>query len=114
VAANAIAVTVSGGHLEGVGAADGAFPNSTGLEARFMGEVGHAVARQRLDIETANALILALLEKYEHVFSLPGGNPGARFDQAYDRSKLEPLPVWQTMYEKTKHEINEFGLLHLE
>ncbi len=47
-AANAIAITVSGGHLEGVGSADGALPNGSGLEARLMGEVGHAVARQGL------------------------------------------------------------------
>jgi len=32
VAANALAITVSGGHLEGVGSADGLLPNGTGLE----------------------------------------------------------------------------------
>ena len=54
VAANAIAITVSGCHLEGVGSADGALPNGTGLEARWMGEVGHAVARQGMTLEEAN------------------------------------------------------------
>jgi len=45
VAANAIVITVSGGHLEGVGSADGLLPNGTGLEARWMEEIGHAVSR---------------------------------------------------------------------
>ncbi len=54
VAANAIVISYSGAHLEGVGAADGAFPNGTGLEVRWMGEVGHAVTRQGLDVIQAN------------------------------------------------------------
>jgi methylamine--corrinoid protein Co-methyltransferase len=110
VAANAIAITVSGGHLEGVGSADGALPNGTGLEARWMGEVGHAVARQHLDLGQANQLVLKLLEKYEHVFSQPGGNPGVRFDQAYDLEILQPIPQWLGMYEEVKTELNRMGL----
>jgi methylamine---corrinoid protein Co-methyltransferase len=113
VAANAIAITVSGGHLEGVGAADGAVPNGSGLEARFMGEVGHAVTYQKLDLDSANALILSLLEKYEHVFTMPGGNPGVRFDQSYDCTTLEPIPQWQQMYTDVKYEISQMGL-HLD
>ena len=62
-AANAIAVTVSGSHLEGCGAVDGRLPNSTGLEARLMGEVGHAVTRQGLSLAEANALVLELLAR---------------------------------------------------
>ena len=105
VAANAIAITASGGHLEGVGSADGALPNGTGLEIRLMGEVGHAVARRRIPLEAANALVLKLLEKYEHVFKQPGGNPGIRFDQAYDMETIEPLPAWLEMYEGVKQEL---------
>jgi methylamine---corrinoid protein Co-methyltransferase len=110
VAANAVAITVSGGHLEGVGAADGAVPNGTGLEARFMGETGHAVTRQKLDLESANQLILKLLDRYEHVFSMPGGNPGVRFDQAYNCANLEPVPLWQQMYEEVKNDVCQMGL----
>jgi len=110
VAANAIVATISGGHLEGVGAADGALPNSTGLEARFMGEIGHAVTRQKMDLGEANDLVLRLLAKYEHVFSLSGGNPGVRFDQAYDKETVEPLPEWQRLYEDVKTEITQMGL----
>lgn len=110
VAANAIAITVSGGHLEGVGAADGAAPNATGLDVRWMGEVGHAVARQRLDLEAANALILKLLERYERVFDIPGGNPGVSFDRAYNLETLRPVPEWEQLYRSVKHELNELGL----
>lgn len=112
-AANAIVIAVSGGHLEGVGSADGNAPNSTGLEARFMGEVGHAATRQRLGLEEANDLVLRLLAKYEHVFDDPAGNPGVRFDQAYDMQTLRPLPQWQQMYDEVKAEVRAMGLTAL-
>jgi methylamine---corrinoid protein Co-methyltransferase len=110
VAANAIAITVSGGHLEGVGSADGALPNGSGLEARWMGEVGHAVTRQRLGLEEANALILRLLERYENVFSHPGGNPGQPFNEVYDLSSLRPLPAWEKIYTDVKTDVSTLGL----
>jgi methylamine---corrinoid protein Co-methyltransferase len=110
VAANAIAITACGGHLEGVGAADGALPNGTGLEARWMGEVGHTVARQGLDLELANRLVLKLLEKYEPVFDRPGGNPGVAFNQAYNLETLQPLPDWNRMYNEVKADLNRMGL----
>lgn len=109
-AANAIAITVSGGHLEGVGANDGATPNGSGLEARLMGEVGHAATRQGLTLQDANRLILNLLERYEHVFQQEGGNPGVRFDQAYDLKTLTPVSEWLTMYTEVKEELREMGL----
>lgn len=109
-AANAIVITVSGGHLEGCGSADGNLPNGTGLECRFMGEVGHAVARQGLTLKEANTLVLKLLEKYEYVFDRPAGNPGVRFDQAYDLQTLRPVPEWQQMYEEVKADVRAMGL----
>lgn len=110
VAANAITLTVSGAHLEGVGAADGAVPNGTGLEARWMGEVGHAVTRQRLDLEQANHLVIRLLEKYEPVFSLKNGNPGLRFDQAYDLQTIRPSAAWNQLYQEVRQELIQMGL----
>ena len=110
VAANAIAITVSGGHLEGVGSADGLLPNGTGLEARWMGEVGHAVARQNLSFEEANMLINSLLARYGHVFNAPGGNPGVPFDQAYDLTTLTPVPTWQDLYREVKTGLRAMGL----
>ncbi len=110
VAANSIALTVSGAHLEGVGAADGSVPNGTGLEARWMGEVGHAITRQRMDLDQANQLVLRLLGKYEPVFSQPGGNPGLRFDQAYDMQSIQPVPAWTKLYQEVKQELGQMGL----
>ena len=113
VAANAIAITVSGGHLEGVGSADGALPNGTGLEARWMGEVGHAVTRQGLNLEEANQLVLRLLERYEPVFDRPDGNVGVPFDQAYDPVRVQPRPEWERLYREVKNEVREMGLTAL-
>ncbi len=110
VAANALAITASGGHLEGVGAADGAQPNGSGLEARWMGEIGHAAARQGIGPAQANALILKLLEHYESIFSRPGGNPGKPFDQVYDLASLRPLPAWERMYQEAKTTVNNLEL----
>ena len=46
-AANAIAITVSGGHLEGCGSADGVLPNGTGLANEFSDIVGRTEVRYR-------------------------------------------------------------------
>ncbi len=110
VAANAIVVTVSGGHLEGLGSANGNEPNGTGLEVRLMGEVGKAVARQGLTRSEANVMVLKLLEKYEHIFQMEDGNKGARFDVSYNMETLEPVPEWQSMYDEVKAELIAMGL----
>ncbi len=112
-AANSIAITVSGGHLEGVGSADGLEPNATGLECRLMGEVGHAVADQGLTLAEANEMVVQLVERYEHVFEDPDGNHGVRFDKAYDLETLKPVPEWTQMYEEVKEELIEMGLTSL-
>lgn len=109
-AANAIVVAVSGGHLEGVGAANGSRPNGTGLETRLMGEVGHAVARQRMTRSQANAIVQRLLARYEHVFAQKDGNPGVPFDAAYDLDTVEPVPAWQRMYDEVKSELVGMGI----
>lgn len=110
VAANALVITAGGGHLEGVGSADGNVPNGTGLEVRLMGEVGRAAARQRLGIREAGELVSRLLAKYEHVFALENGNPGKRFDEAYDMVTVEPVPEWMAMYREAAGELRGMGL----
>lgn len=110
VAANAIVVTVSGGHLEGLGSANGSEPNGTGLEVRLMGEVGKAVARQGMTRSQANDIVLQLLSKYEHVFKMPDKNKGKRFDEAYDMETVTPVPQWQAMYEEVRAELTEMGI----
>ncbi len=110
VAANALVITQGGAHLEGVGAADGAVPNGSGLEARWMGEIGHAVTKLMLDSITANELANRLAAKYEHIFNLPEGNPGVRFDQAYNLETLQPVPEWQALYDEVKKDVNDMGI----
>lgn len=110
VAASAVTVTVCGGHLEGVGAANGNVPHGTGLEVRLMGEIGKAVAAQGMTRAQANAIVLKLLQKYEHVFEQEGGNAGVRFDEAYDMKTVEPKAEWLAMYEEVKGELRELGI----
>ena len=113
-AANAIVHTISGSHLEGCGAADGKYPNASGLEARFMAEVGRAVTAQALDIQQANALVTALLEKYEFLFARGAAeNPGLSFDQVYDVQTIRPTPTWQATYEEVKQAVRRMGLTEI-
>jgi methylamine--corrinoid protein Co-methyltransferase len=110
VAANSIVVTVSGGHLEGIGAANGRVPHGTGLECRLMGQVGKAVARMKLTRSKANEIVLALVDKYEHAFKMKDGNPGKCFDEAYNMETIEPLPEWQQMYDEVVEDLRAMGL----
>ena len=109
-AANTIVVTVCGGHLEGVGAANGNKPNATGLEVRLMGELGRAVTKQRMTRGEANGIVLELLKKYEHIFAEKDANSGVPFNEAYDLETVEPLPAWQKMYDEVKAELVELGV----
>ncbi len=110
VSAQALAITVSGGHLEGAGAADGNAPNGTGLEVRMMGEVSRAATKMGLSRQDANVIILKLLAKYEHVLSQAGGNPGQAFDKCYDLATLRPVSAWEKMFDEVKGELTEMGL----
>jgi len=109
-AANVIVATVSGGHLEGCGCVDGNAPHNSGLEARFMAEVGRAVARQGVGLEQANGWVLQLLPMYEHVFTQPQGNPGVPFDQVYDLVRVEPTDDWLAMYHQAREALRDLGL----
>ena len=110
-AATAIVLAISGSHLEGCGATDGMLPNASGLEARFMAEVGRAVAAQGLGIDEANLIVLALLAKYEHLFERGArAMPGLPFDQVYDLATLRPTPDWQASYEQVRDEVRTMGL----
>jgi methylamine--corrinoid protein Co-methyltransferase len=108
-AANAIVNAVSGSHLEGVGAADGNAPNCSGLEARLMAEVALATHKMKMSRKDANAFVLQLLPKYEHVFT-QDGNPGQSFDKVYDTVRIQPLDFWQKMYDEVKTELQDMGL----
>ena len=107
VAANAIGITVSGGHLEGVGSCDGLKPNCSGLEARLMGEVGKAVAAQGMRCDEAEKIMQELLEKYRHVFK--DGNEGKPFREVYTEAG-EPTGEWRKMYDEVVEELRELGV----
>ncbi len=110
VAANAIAITVSGGHLEGVGSCGGLKPNCSGLEARLMGEVGKATAAQCMTRAQAGPIIAALLEKYQYIFDTEISNEGLHFDAVYGEDG-EPLDFWTAMYDEVRHELADLGLI---
>lgn len=110
VAANSIVAATCGGHLEGVGSADGALPNCSGLECRWMGEVGHAVTVSIPDLESANEFLNQLLLKYEKIFDRSLENRGLPFDQVYNLERLTPLPAWQKLYDEVKSELERTGL----
>lgn len=107
VAANALAITVSGGHLEGVGSCDGLKPNCSGLEARLMGEVGKAAAAQGMTRKEAEPIIRGLLEDYRHVFEK--GNEGLPFAEVYGEDG-EPRAFWLEMYNQVREELIGLGL----
>ena len=73
-----------------------------------MGEVAHAVTRQGMTLKTANALILALLQRYEHIFESP--DVGVPFDQVYDLATVQPTEEWLRLYDDAKAEIRSLGL----
>ena len=108
VAANALAITVSGGHLEGSGSCDGLKPHCSGLEVRMIGRVAEAAVRQKLTRRDAEPIIRKLLSGYEHVFAT--GNEGRPFDQVYDVNTLTPKAEWQAEYDRVARELAELGL----
>jgi methylamine--corrinoid protein Co-methyltransferase len=112
-AANSLAITVSGGHLEGVGSSNGLRPHGTGLEARLMGEVGRAASKSRISLETANKMILAMLEKYEYIFNRETENDyiGVPFDAAYDLANINPKEEWLDMYYEVRKDLSGLGLI---
>lgn len=109
-AANAIVNAVTANHLEGCGAADGKYPNCSGLEARWMAEVALASHRMKMSLQEANNWVLKIIPLYEDVFSRPQGNPGVPFDQVYDLKTVQPKPDWQNLYESVKEEFRKEGL----
>jgi methylamine--corrinoid protein Co-methyltransferase len=109
-AATAIVGTLTGGHLEGPAAADGAAPNCSGLEGRLMAEVGRFVASSGMSLAEGNALVLKLLQKYEHIFEQPEGNPGLPLDQVYDLDRLQPVPAWQELFDQVREDLKGLGI----
>ncbi len=107
-AAQAITDTVSGREiLSGVASAKGVATNkTTGLEARFMGEVAHAVAG--MPVEEANRILDALVGSYEKDYkTAPTGQP---FDECYDPVRVVPTPEYLAVYDEAVKALQAFGV----
>jgi len=106
VAANALVATTSGLNLLGPAPANGEKPHGTGLEARFMAEVGHAAAGMRprdvIDI------VWELVKRYEHALENP--NPGRPFSELYNVEKRRPAEWWAERYVEVKQQLADWGL----
>jgi len=108
--ATAVATTATASgvaRLMGVRSTVGKFQgHATGLEARYNGEVGHAVAG--MSREQADEIVKQVVPKYEHL--LDTEPKGKRFDEAYDMHTLRPTAEWDAMYRSVKEEIGALGV----
>ena len=107
-AAMAIAQETSALHTDSLGATNGVYPNCSGLEARFFGEVAHAAFEQHMGPEEANDIVLRLFALYEHGFDDP--DLGLPFPEVYDVRTIEPNAGWLETYERAKEEVAQMGL----
>ena len=82
----------------------------SGLENRFWGEVGHAMAGVKRDF--ANSLAKEMLARYENKITKDsdGGPLGHTFDEIYDLNTLAPRKNFLEVYEKVKKELENLGL----
>lgn len=80
--------------------------NVSGLEARFMAEVGHAAAG--MPRKQANELVTWLVENYKD--TLDQRPLGKHFTEVYDLQTVKPKPEWLAIYNEVKGELRAKGL----
>ena len=82
----------------------------SGLENRFWGEVGNAMAGVKRDF--ANSLADEMLSRYENKITRDsdGGPLGHTFDEIYDLKTLTPRKKFLEVYDKVKKELEDLGL----
>lgn len=107
-AAQAITDTASGREiLSGVASAKGVATNkTTGLEARFMGEVAHAVAGMPLD--KVNQVLDALVGSYEKDYKT--APVGLAFDECYDPVRVVPTDKYLAIYDEAVKDMQDLGV----
>lgn len=111
IASSVIGTTVAGGHLHGVVGRGGTYTDYfTGLEARFMGEVGHAVARIEIKLSTANDIVKFLNSKYQEKLERKNVPTGKKFQECYDIVTITPSHEYLNLYNKIKKELEDNGL----
>lgn len=92
---------LAGGCRNGRGA-----DTSSGMEARFIGEVAHAVAP--LKPKEANALLDKVLKLYED--QLENAPEGKTFPQCYDVKTITPIPEYVSVYNRAKETLAKLGM----
>ena len=107
VAAMAVATVPSGiSILEGIQSAAGRIEGHvTGLEARFLAQVGRAC--QGLTRKEADPLVRKLVPLYADKQKLGTAMAGKHFTQAYDVKTLQPTREWQAIYEQVCLEVED-------
>jgi methylamine--corrinoid protein Co-methyltransferase len=109
-AAQAITDTVSGREiLSGVAAGKGVVTDLfTAMEARFMGEVAHAVAG--MDLKDVNVLLDKLVAMYEKDYKT--APEGKTFQECYDATKLVPTDEYVEVYNEAVKVMTDLGLTY--
>ena len=107
-AAQAITDTSSGREiLSGVAASKGVATNcTTGMEARMMAEVAHAVAG--METEKVNEILDKLVSMYEKDYKT--APKGKSFEECYDVVKLEPTQEYLDVYAEAVKILTALGL----
>jgi methylamine--corrinoid protein Co-methyltransferase len=106
-AAMAVATVPAGiSILEGIQSAAGRIEGHvTGLEAKFLAQVGRAsVGLTRAD---ADALVRKLTPLYAEKQKFGVAMAGKHFTEAYDVETIQPTPEWQAMYEEVCQEMED-------
>lgn len=109
-AAQAITDTISGREiLSGVAAGKGVVTDLfTAMEARFMGEVAHAVAG--MDLHEVNILLDKLVSMYEKDYKTAPA--GKTFQECYDVKKLVPTEEYIQVYDEAVKIMTDLGLTY--
>jgi methylamine--corrinoid protein Co-methyltransferase len=111
IASSVIGTTVAGAHLHGVVGRGGTHTNYfTGLETKFMGEVGHAVAQTRIKLSTANDMVKFLNSKYQEKLEKKTVPIGKKFQECYDTVTITPSREYLDIYIRIKKELENIGL----
>ncbi len=109
-AAQAITDTASGREiLSGVAAGKGVVTDLfTAMEARFMGEVAHAVAG--MDLHDVNILLDKLVSLYEKDYKTAPA--GKTFQECYDTKALVPTEEYVKIYDEAVKIMTDLGLTY--
>ena len=107
-AAHAIAMTVSGqSFMQSSMSASGTHTkHGSGLDAKIVGEVSHAVLG--MTREQGEQIVQALYKRYEA--TLDDQDVGKPFEDVYDITTIRPTLEWQEIYDQVFEELIDLGV----